>query len=80
MPHTTAMSYLRLVNGEWELAGTIEKRNSADDFPLLGSHHLGSKRSPMEKKIACLGQALEINDLENFKDVLLQHRLIWQQK
>jgi hypothetical protein len=80
MAHTTVMPYLRLANGDWELAGTIDKGNSADDFRLLGSHHLGSKWSPMEKKIACLGQALEINDLENFKDVLLQHRLIWQQK
>jgi len=34
----------------------------------------------MEKRIACLGQALKINNLETFKDVLLRYRLIWQQK
>jgi hypothetical protein len=39
MAHTTAIPYLRLAIGEWELAGTIEKRNSADDFRLLESHH-----------------------------------------
>ncbi len=48
------MPYLRIANGESELAGTIEKkRNSADDFRLLGQLDFiisGSKCSPMEKK------------------------------
>ena len=80
MAHTTAMPYLRLVNGEWEIAGTIEKKGilqmTSDclDFIIWAA-----SCSPMEKKIACSGQALKINDLEASKTCFC-NRLIWQQK
>jgi hypothetical protein len=66
MAHTTAMPNLRIANGEWELAGTIEKkRNSADDFRLLGeldsSFWAASAAQWKRKKIAFLRQALKID-------------------
>jgi hypothetical protein len=85
MAYTTAMPYLRLANGEWVFAGTIEKkRNSADDFRLLGQLDfiiLGSKCSkcsPMEKKNPFFEASLKNKMTETFKDMVL--RLIWQQK
>ncbi len=47
-------------------------------------HHFGQQAQPngkeRRKKNAFLRQALELHDLKTFKDMVLRHRLFWQQK